>query len=81
DFEKWKLLKTVHEKEIYRFLHTMKGTAGTIGLMDVSNYCSSQLDFYSDNSTDSLPVEPLQVMMAELRGFFAAKENETPAET
>ncbi|ANU18460.1 diguanylate cyclase [Planococcus maritimus] len=80
DFAKWTTLQMVPEKEIYRFLHTMKGTAGTIGLMDLSEFCSKNLDAYSDSSTDSLPIESLQAMMDQLRSFFAVEDNEKAAE-
>ncbi|WP_341962667.1 diguanylate cyclase [Planococcus maritimus] len=80
DFAKWTTLQMVPEKEIYRFLHTMKGTAGTIGLTDLSEFCSKHLDAYSDSSTDSLPIESLQAMMNQLRSFFAVKDNEKTAE-
>ncbi|WP_271853243.1 diguanylate cyclase [Planococcus maritimus] len=80
DFAKWTTLQMVPEKEIYRFLHTMKGTAGTIGLMDLSEFCSKNLDAYSDSSTDSLPIESLQAMMNQLRSFFAVEDIEKAAE-
>lgn len=80
DFAKWTTLETVPEKEIYRFLHTMKGTAGTIGLTDLSEFCSKHLDAYSDSSTDSLPIDSLQAMMNQLRSFFAVEDNEKAEE-
>jgi two-component system cell cycle response regulator len=74
DFSKWLAQPHVQEREVYRFLHTMKGTAGTIGLTELSQYCGQQLESFSEDSTALLPVESLGPLMQTLTAFFASEE-------
>ncbi|WP_310829222.1 GGDEF domain-containing response regulator [Paenibacillus pedocola] len=48
--EKWSGQQYVGEREIYRFLHNLKGTAGTVGLDRVERFASSTLLYFSDHS-------------------------------
>ncbi|MEK4059252.1 MULTISPECIES: GGDEF domain-containing response regulator [Paenibacillus] len=48
--QKWSEQPDVEEKEIYRFLHNLKGTAGTVGLHLVEEYAGSTLLYFSDES-------------------------------
>lgn len=48
--EKWSGQQSVGEREIYRFLHNLKGTAGTVGLDRVERFASSTLLYFSDHS-------------------------------
>lgn len=73
DFSKWLAQPHVQEREVYRFLHTMKGTAGTIGLMELSEFCGQQLDSFAEDSTALLPVQALNSLMETLMGFFASE--------
>ncbi|WP_033541123.1 response regulator [Planococcus sp. CAU13] len=80
DFSGWHAQQHVLEREVYRFLHTMKGTAGTIGLMELSGFCGKQLEFFAEDSTAVLPVESLNPLMETLKAFFTSEEpvlNET----
>lgn len=81
DFSKWATQGDIQEREIYRFLHTMKGTAGTIGLMGLSDFCTSQIDSFSENSTVLLPVNSLEGLMSSLRKYFTDEELEPANES
>lgn len=48
--DKWSGQQYVGEREIYRFLHNLKGTAGTVGLDRVERFASSTLLYFSDLS-------------------------------
>ncbi|WP_404466945.1 diguanylate cyclase [Planococcus rifietoensis] len=74
DFSKWAAQGTIQEREVYRFLHTMKGTAGTIGMMGLSEFCASELDAFSEHSTELLDVDSLTGFMSSFRNYFATEE-------
>lgn len=74
DFSKWLAQQNVQEQEVYRFLHTMKGTAGTIGLMDLSEFCGKQLDSFREDSAATLPVQSLDPLMDTLKAFFTSEK-------
>lgn len=74
DFSKWAAQGAIQEREVYRFLHTMKGTAGTIGMMELSEFCASQLDAFSEQSSELLAVDSLEGFMSSFRHYFAAAE-------
>ncbi|ANU28157.1 diguanylate cyclase [Planococcus versutus] len=71
DFSKWNKQKEVQEQEVYRFLHTMKGTAGTIGLKELADFCEIQLSFYTENKVNLIAIDSLQNFMEKARTFFA----------
>lgn len=77
DFAKWENQKEIQEREVYRFLHTMKGTAGTVGLPALSDFCSMQLPLYDEKSSDLLTIESLQDFMKTARSFFEQDNNHT----
>lgn len=74
DFSKWAAQGTLQESEVYRFLHTMKGTAGTIGMAELSDFCAVQLDSFSEHSTSPLSADSLEELMASFRYYFAVEE-------
>lgn len=80
EFSNWLAQLHIQEREIYRFLHTMKGTAGTIGLMELSEFCGKQLDFFSEDSTATRPVQSLNSLMETLSAFFTWEEAAPQAE-
>lgn len=49
-FQKWDELDTIFEQEMYRFLHTVKGTAGSIGLKELSDIASEKLESLEETS-------------------------------
>ncbi len=79
DFSKWRTQQHVQEREVYRFLHTMKGTAGTIGLMELSEFCGKQLEFFAEDSTAVLPIESLNALIETFTAFFTSEEPVLPA--
>ncbi|WP_150275860.1 diguanylate cyclase [Paenibacillus tepidiphilus] len=46
----WARQPSVEEKEIYRFLHNLKGTAGTVGLEQVEELAGRALPYFTDDS-------------------------------
>jgi two-component system cell cycle response regulator len=49
-FKEWADSDSVEEKEIYRFLHNLKGTAGTIGMAETEKKADQLLDLFSQTS-------------------------------
>ncbi len=80
DFSKWMSQQQIQEQEVYRFLHTMKGTAGTIGLSELSDFCGAQLERFAEDSTTLLPIESLQPFMATLTNFIIEETDSAVAE-
>lgn len=48
--QKWSEMAEVEEKEIYRFLHNLKGTAGTVGLDKVEKFSGNTLLYFSEDN-------------------------------
>ncbi|WP_405114512.1 diguanylate cyclase [Paenibacillus sp. FSL K6-1217] len=48
--QKWSEQSAVEEKEIYRFLHNLKGTSGTVGLDAVEAFSGNALLYFSDDN-------------------------------
>jgi two-component system, cell cycle response regulator len=55
--KEWSEQSAVKEKEIYRFLHNLKGTAGTVGLKEVEQLAESKLSIFSDTGQKDWSVE------------------------
>lgn len=51
--ETWAEQSVIEEKDIYRFLHNLKGTAGTVGLDKVEEHAASTILYFSDDSQRS----------------------------
>lgn len=49
----WSELPEVNEKDIYRFLHNLKGTAGTVGLQEVEQFAEATLPYFMESSLKS----------------------------
>jgi two-component system cell cycle response regulator len=47
----WENRTSVQEREIYRFLHNLKGTSGTIGMKEIEKQAEDKLILFSDEST------------------------------
>ncbi|TFE00075.1 response regulator [Jeotgalibacillus sp. R-1-5s-1] len=47
--QEWKIAGSVTENELYRFLHGLKGTAGTVGMTDVSEQAEESLNRLEEN--------------------------------
>ncbi|OES46700.1 GGDEF domain-containing response regulator [Domibacillus iocasae] len=74
EFSSWFDQEHIHERDLYRFLHTIKGTAGTIGMDDMSSFCSSQLENLSETSSALIPVRSLKNFILLMRNFFRGEE-------
>lgn len=68
--EEWWKAPALEEKEIHRFLHNLKGTAGTVGLKEMARFAEQQLPAFHDESARLWPAEewgpyftPLQAML------------------
>ncbi|MBD7907480.1 diguanylate cyclase [Sporosarcina gallistercoris] len=59
-FTQWDAKKFVKESELYTFLHTLKGTAGTIGLHDLAEFCSAHLEILSPHDESVIPISSLK---------------------
>lgn len=55
--QKWTEQPEVMEKDIYRFLHNLKGTAGTIGLYEVEQLAERTQLYFTEDSPKSWSVE------------------------
>nr|WP_285851311.1 diguanylate cyclase [Sporosarcina aquimarina] len=66
-FTKWETKKMVNESELYAFLHTLKGTAGTIGLHDLAEFCSAHLEILSPDDEAGIPVSSLKNFKKNIR--------------
>ncbi|WP_449602882.1 GGDEF domain-containing response regulator [Paenibacillus sp. Marseille-Q9583] len=55
--QEWSELSEVNEKDIYRFLHNLKGTAGTVGLQEVEQYADATLPYFMESSLKSWSIE------------------------
>lgn len=51
--QEWSELSEVKEKDIYRFLHNLKGTAGTVGLQEVEQFADATLPYFMESSLKS----------------------------
>ncbi|WP_050179990.1 diguanylate cyclase [Domibacillus robiginosus] len=74
EFSSWFEQDHIQERDLYRFLHTMKGTAGTIGMEEMSSFCASQLETLSEASEATIPVRSLKNFIFLMRSFFNKKE-------
>lgn len=69
-FSNWSDHEHIMEKELYRFLHTMKGTSGTIGMTDLAHFCSLQMETLTETSDTAIPVRSLKNFISLMRKFF-----------
>ncbi|ATP40659.1 diguanylate cyclase [Solibacillus sp. R5-41] len=49
NFQKWDELEFVTERQIYYFLHSLKGTAGSIGLCELTTIASEKIEPLNEN--------------------------------
>lgn len=72
-FQEWDKKSFIIERDLYRFLHALKGTAGSIGMMDLSAIAAEKLDVIEAESTQPWDVESWHDFLApivEVVGFF-----------
>lgn len=73
-FAKWATKESITEKELYGFLHKLKGTSGTIGLYDLSKFCTSQLNILSEENESVIPIYSLTNFKKKIRQFIVGNE-------
>lgn len=69
-FAKWDEEDSITEKELYNFLHKLKGTSGTIGLNELSSFCQSQLNILSEENESVIPNYSLANFKNKIRKFI-----------
>lgn len=69
-FEEWKVRGSLTERELYYFLHKLKGTSGTIGLQQLSLFCASQLEILTSSNDQKIPVSSLENLKNRIRAYF-----------
>lgn len=75
-FANWDIKKSITEKELYEFLHKLKGTSGTIGLHELSNFCQSQLNILSEENESVIPTYSLTNFKNKIRQFIEGHDEE-----
>lgn len=73
ELSRWRETGSVEERELYRFLHMMKGTAGTIGMSELSEYCEQQMIDLSDDSRKKIPLYSLMHIISSIQGYFSSE--------
>lgn len=73
--ETWSGQQSVGEREIYRFLHNLKGTAGTVGLDRVERFAGSALLYFSDQSDKVWLEAEWREVLYPLLGLFGGDES------
>ncbi|WP_301108568.1 diguanylate cyclase [Sporosarcina sp.] len=69
-FDEWEMRGSLTERELYYFLHKLKGTSGTIGLQQLSLFCASQLEILSSSNDQKIPVTSLENLKNRIRLHF-----------
>ncbi|WP_249898892.1 response regulator [Paenibacillus sp. PK3_47] len=69
----------VPEREIYRLVHTIKGTAGTIGLSEWSTEAARLMGYLREGSEQEWLADDLKVLLQPLYSLLPAWETETAA--
>ncbi|WNS44601.1 diguanylate cyclase [Paenibacillus sp. MMS20-IR301] len=72
--QKWSEMPAVEEKEIYRFLHNLKGTSGTVGLDIVEAFSGSTLLYFSEDNHRSWTEAEWSDYLYPLLDLFAEPE-------
>lgn len=76
-FAQWDTKKTVNESELYAFLHTLKGTSGTIGLHDLANFCEAHLKILSPEDETGIPIHSLKNFKKNIQSLVKGNEKGT----
>ncbi|WP_049661940.1 diguanylate cyclase [Bacillus sp. FJAT-27231] len=80
-FQIWKSQPFVTEKELYRFLHSLKGTAGSIGLEELADIAAVKLKQLDEDREKQWSADEWKFFMAELIGNHNVIEQEELIET
>ncbi|WP_138751265.1 GGDEF domain-containing response regulator [Paenibacillus sinopodophylli] len=81
--EEWTLQEIVEEHELHRFFHNLKGTSGTIGLMEMERFSASKESLFVEKSVRTLTCSEWSEHVVPLTNMFNSEmiHNEPPAET
>jgi two-component system cell cycle response regulator len=55
--QEWTEQSEVKERDIYRFLHNLKGTSGTVGLPEIEQFADATLPYFMESSLKTWSVE------------------------
>jgi len=77
-FEEWANRGAAEEKEVYRFLHNLKGTAGTIGMAEIEREADRLLPAYSDIGTHLHAYDQLIASMKTLAVHLSEASDHMP---
>lgn len=69
------------EADVYKFLHMMKGTAGTIGIQDLSIFAEQQLKLVDETAATLYPTEKLYTLHAALSSYFQHTDRDPQQKT
>ena len=75
-FSDWSSKETVTERELYLFMRTVKETSDTIGLKELSTFCSAQLDVLSSENHNEIPVKSLKNVSNRIMSFLEGTAEE-----
>lgn len=78
-FTMWESREEIPEKELYSFLHKLKGTSGTIGLEALSDFCASQLAILSDQNEGVIPIYSLTNFKNRIRQYLDFTKEKSPS--
>lgn len=73
---KWDEVGFITESQLYEFLHILKGTADTLRMRTLSDFCASQLEKLSFNNDSKIAVPSLGKFSNRIRSFLDGTEEE-----
>lgn len=73
--------QSVSEADLYKFFHQIKGTAGSIGMMDISLHAAYQLQQLDEDSSRMYSRDELQHLESDLLKYFTLSHSNTPTKT
>ncbi|WP_169081474.1 diguanylate cyclase [Paenibacillus sp. PL91] len=68
--DEWSKQATVEEQVIHRFFHNLKGTSGTIGLLEVEKFSEAKELLFSEKSSKAFPRDKWSEHLLPLNDLF-----------
>ncbi|SDO51614.1 GGDEF domain-containing response regulator [Alkalicoccus daliensis] len=75
-YEGWLTAEYIREKELYRFFHNIKGTAGTIGMSGIHDTAEEKLNLLAEDSERKWTQKEWKPLLSELLPYAAVEEIE-----
>lgn len=75
-WQSFQMRNTIEHDEVYRWLHTLKGTGGTLGLSELSAISEEKMGNLNDNKDARWSIEQLSDFLAPLIRTFQEEEAE-----